>query len=72
MPAYAWLVHFPDDAAQLGSHRELPKRGDEIIPGWTVTDYKVSKRQSTRDQVDVWVTAKGPRQDGPPRKGDAE
>lgn len=62
MPAYAWLVHFPDEQqTELGTHRELPKTGDEIIAGWTVIDYKLSKRQSERDQVDVWVTAKARR-----------
>jgi hypothetical protein len=65
MPAYAWLVHFPDDhLTDFGAHRSLPKTGDEIIAGWTVIDCKVSERRSTRDQVDqvdVWVTAKARR-----------
>ncbi len=55
MPAYPWLLHFPDDQqTELVAHRELPRTGDEILAGWIVTECKVSKR----NWVDVWVTAK--------------
>jgi hypothetical protein len=62
MPALAWLVHFPDDEiVALPAHQEPPRAGDEILAGWIVTDHREPKRQSSRDQVDVWVTAKGRR-----------
>ena len=61
MPAYPWLLHFPDDQqTEVAASQTLPRTGDEILSGWIVTDCKVSKR-SSQDRVDVWVTAKGRR-----------
>jgi len=61
MPAYPWLLHFPDDQqTEVAASRALPRPGEEILSGWIVTDCKVSKR-SSQDRVDVWVTAKGRR-----------
>ena len=62
MPALAWLVHFPDDEiVALPARHELPLPGDELLAGWIVTDHREPKRQSSGDQLDVWVAAKGRR-----------
>lgn len=62
MPAYPWLVHFPDDeVVAFPARQKLPQNGDEILAGWIVTDRRQQNRQSSRNQVDVWVAAKGRR-----------
>jgi hypothetical protein len=59
MPAYPWLVHFPDDdLTVLAPRRDLPRAGDELLAGWIVTDHKTPKRKARHAHVDVWVTSK--------------
>jgi hypothetical protein len=58
MPARPWLVRFPDlDATTVEARHELPETGEELIPGWVVTN-SAPLGESKPYDLEIWVAAK--------------
>jgi hypothetical protein len=58
MTARPWLIRFPDlDATTVQARDELPETGDELIPGWVVTNTAPLGESKSYD-VEIWVAAK--------------